>query len=67
MTCLLNTFGLISNLANIIKFLTDKEEGKVNASLTIDLEENSKENRKTSFITLKFSSLYTKLFKRKQI
>lgn len=45
MTCLLNTYGLISNLANIIKFLTDKEEGRVTAPLTIDSEENLKKNQ----------------------
>lgn len=42
MTCLLNTYGYISNIKNIITFLNEKQEGSVTASLSIEPIENAK-------------------------
>jgi len=35
MTCLLNTYGFISNLNSIIKYLNDKDEGLLTATLPV--------------------------------
>lgn len=43
MTCLLNTYGYILNIKNIVKFLNEKEEGSISASLLLDYPiENTK-------------------------
>lgn len=36
MTCLLNTYGFISNLNSVIKYLNDKDQGLPTASLPIE-------------------------------
>ena len=40
MTCLLNTYGLISSVKQLIQYLNDKEQGIVAASLPLESTES---------------------------